>query len=145
MTWITMIKECFNKLKLSLKNKDIKHIEIFMNCIFKDLFDKLHNKNCINNFEDLVKFEDELEELINKKCEESKKEIEKYKEKEKEIIGDEKSGIALIKEIYDKNKYDSKQFPFYEYFYYTDYLKMKMKMKKKINILWIIWINSIKF
>ena len=134
MTWITMIKECFNKLKLSLKNKDIKHIEIFMNCIFKDLFDKLHNKNCINNFEDLVKFEGELEELINKKCEESKKEIEKYKEKEKEIIGDEKSGIALIKEIYDKNKYDSKQFPFYEYFYYTDYLNenyIKKKLKEK--------------
>ena len=32
-----------------------------MICIFKDLFDKLHNKECINNFEVLVKFEDELE------------------------------------------------------------------------------------
>lgn len=73
MTWITMIKECFNKLKINLKNKGIKHLEIFMNCIFKDLFFKLHNKMCINNFESLVKFEDELEELINKKCEEAKK------------------------------------------------------------------------
>ena len=118
MTWITMIKECFDKLKISLKNKGIKHLEIFMNCIFKDLFVKLHNKKCINNFEDLLKFEDELEKLINKKCEEAKKEIEKYKDEEKKIIGNPKSGIALIKEIYGKNKYeDSKEFPFYEYFY----------------------------
>ena len=135
MTWITMIKECFNKLKINLKNKGIKHLEIFMNCIFKDLFAKLHNKNCINNFESLVKFEDELEDLINKKCEEAKKEIEKYKEDEKKIIGDEKSGIALIKEIYGKSKYDnSKEFPFYEYFYYTDYLNedyIKKKLKEK--------------
>ena len=107
-----------NKLKINLKNKGIKHLEIFMNCIFKDLFVKLHNKKCIKNFEGLLEFEDELEELINKKCEEAKKEIEKYKDKEKKIIGDAKSGIALIKEIYGKNKYeDSKEFPFYEYFY----------------------------
>jgi hypothetical protein len=128
-----MIKECFNKLKINLKNKGIKHLEIFMNCIFKDLFFKLHNKMCINNFESLVKFEDELEELINKKCEEAKKEIEKYKDEEKKIIGDAKSGIALIKEIYDKKKYEkSKDFPFYEYFYYTDYLN-KRYIKKKLK------------
>ena len=82
----------------------------------------------------VVKFEDELEELINKKCKEAKKEIEKYKEKEKEIVGDEKSWIALIKEIYGKSKYDSEKFPFYEYFYYTDYLNedyIKKKLKEK--------------
>ena len=88
MTWITMIKECFDKLKISLKNKGIKHLEIFMNCIFKDLFVKFLNKKCINNFESLLKFEDELEELINKKCEEAKKEMEKCKDEEKKIIGD---------------------------------------------------------
>ena len=27
-----------------------------------------------------------------------------------------------MREIYDKNKYKNKDFPFYEYFYYTDYL-----------------------
>jgi hypothetical protein len=134
MTWISMIKLCFNKLKLSLKEKDIKDIEIFMNCIFKDLFSKLHNKNCIKKFENLIEFEKELEELINKKCDEAKKEIEKYKEKEKEIIGNQKSAIALIKEIYGKKEYDSEEFPFYEYFYYTDYLNevyIKKKLKEK--------------
>ena len=132
MTWISMINECFNKLKLSLKNKGIKDIQIFMNCIFKDLFAKLHNKNIINNFESLVEFEGELEELINKKCDEAKTEIEKYKEKEKKIFGEPNSAIALIKEIYGKTKYNSNEFRFYEYFYYTDYLN-EVYIKKKIK------------
>ena len=122
MSWISMIKECYTKLKVELEKKDIKNMQIFMNCVFKDLFEKLHNQECINNFNDLVKFEDELEELIKGKCEIAKEEINKYKELEKESIKDEKSAIALIKEIYDKNKYKNKGFPFYEYFYYTDYL-----------------------
>jgi pyruvate/2-oxoacid:ferredoxin oxidoreductase beta subunit len=91
-----MIKECFNKLKAELENKGIKHLEIFMNCVFTDLFDKLHNQECINNFEDLIKFEDELEELISMKFKLAKEEINKYKELEKESIKDEKSAIALI-------------------------------------------------
>jgi hypothetical protein len=81
-----MIKECFNKLKEELKNKNIKNIDIFMNFIFKDLFDKLHNCKCINNHKDLIKFEDELEKLIKEKCEEVKEEIKKYKKLEKESI-----------------------------------------------------------
>ena len=97
MSWITMIKECFNKLKVELENKGIKNIDIFMNCVFKDLFDKLHNKKCINNFEDLVTFEDELEELIKVKCNIAIEEINKYKELEKESIKDEKSAIAFNK------------------------------------------------
>ena len=122
MSWITMIKECFNRLKAELEKKGIKHLEIFMNCVFNDLFDKLHDQECINNFEDLVKFEDELEELINLKFKKAEEEISTYKKLEKESIKDEKSAIALIKEIYDKSKYKNKDFPFYEFFYYTDYL-----------------------
>jgi len=122
ISWIEMIKECFNRLKVELVKKDIKNIEIFMNCVFYDLFNKLHNKECINDFDELVKFEDELEELIKQKCEIAKEEINKYKELEKESIKDEKSAIALIREIYDKSKYKKNDFPFYGYFYYTDYL-----------------------
>ena len=123
MTWITMIKECFTKLKVELENKGIKYLEIFMNCIFKDLFEKLHNQECIDKFEDLINFENELEKLIQEKCEKSVGEFENFKQLERDSIKDEKSGIALIKEIYDKSKYKSnKDFRFYEYFYYTDYL-----------------------
>ena len=122
ITWFSVIKDCFNKLKIELGNKGIYNLEIFMNCIFEDLFNKLSNRKCINNFEDLLSFEDELEKLIQKKCEVAKKEIEHFKELEIESIKDEKSAIALIKEIYDKSKYNIKDFPFYEHFYYTDYL-----------------------
>ena len=68
ISWINMIKKCFNKLKLELENKGIKNLDIFMNCIFKDLFKQLHNKECINNYEELIKFEDQLELLIQSKC-----------------------------------------------------------------------------
>ena len=122
MNWITIIKEWLNKLKVELEKIGIKHLEIFMNCVFKDLFQKLHDQECINNFEDLVKFEDELEKLIQEKCNKAKEEINKYKELEKEILKDEKSGIALIKELYDKSKYKKHDFPFYEFFYYCNYL-----------------------
>ena len=122
MAWITMIKECFTRLKIELENKGIKHLDIFMNCVFKDLFDKLHNQTCINKFEELIKFEDELEKLIQEKCEKAKEEIDCFKKLERESIKDEKSAIALIKEIYDKSKYKNKCFPYYEFFYFTDYL-----------------------
>ena len=122
MNWITIIKEWLNKLKVELEKIGIKHLEIFMNCVFKDLFQKLHDQECINNFEALVKFEDELEKLIQEKCNKTKEEINKYKELEKEILKDEKSGIALIKELYDKSKYKKEDFPFYEFFYYCNYL-----------------------
>jgi hypothetical protein len=93
-----------------------------MNCVFKDLFTELHEQECINSYEELIKFEDKLEELIQEKLKISKEEINKYNELEKESIKDEKSAIALVKEIYDKSKYKSSNFPFYEFFYYTDYL-----------------------
>ena len=121
ISWMTMIKECFNRLKVELENKGIKQIEIFMNFVFKDLFDKLHKRKCIDNFEDLVEFEKELEKLIEEKCENVIEEINRYEELEKKCLDDKNSGIALIKEIYDKSLYKL-DFPFYEYFYYTFYL-----------------------
>ena len=95
-----------------------------MNCVFKDLFEILQNKECIENFQDLIKFEDELEKLIQKKCEDAQKEINGYKEFEKNLYKDEKSAMALLKELYDKDKYkyNKIEFPYYEYFYFTDYL-----------------------
>ena len=73
-----------------------------MNCLFKDLSEKLHNQHCIKNHKDLIKFEENLEELIQGKCEETKKIINKYKISEKEKYKDPKSSFALLKELYDK-------------------------------------------
>lgn len=122
MKWFNTIKECFILLQKELEKKGIKEIEIFMNFIFKDLFTKLHDKECINNYEELIKFENELEKLIQEKFEQAKKEIDKFKKFEKESIKDKTSGIALLKEIYNKSDYDTRKYPYYEHFYYTDYL-----------------------
>ena len=117
-----MIKECFILLKKELEIKGIKEIEIFMNCIFKDLFNMLHEQKCINDYETLIEFENKLEKLIQGKFDEVKKEIEKHKEFERNRIKDEKQAIALLKEIYTKDKDDKKEYPYYEHFYYTDYI-----------------------
>ena len=122
VTWFNMIKECFNKLKVQLEDIGIKNVEIFMNCVFKDLFEKLHEKECINKFEELIKFEDELEKLIREKCEVVKKEINKCEELERNSYKNEKSAIVLLKELYNKDKYNTNEYPFYEHFYYSDYL-----------------------
>ena len=125
MTWFNTIKECFILLQKELEKKGIREIDIFMNFIFQDLFNKLHDKECINKYEDLIEFEEELEELIQKKFIKAKEEIDKFKNFEKESIKDKDSGIALLKEIYNKNDYKEKNYPYYEYFYYTDYVDEK--------------------
>ena len=127
MTWINTINECFILLQKELSKIGIKQIEIFMNLVFVDLFNKLHEQNCIDNYDDLLDFEDDLEDLINKKIEEAKKEIERYKKIEQENFKGKTSAIALLKEMYTKNDYNDNgnQYPYYEYFYYTDYLDEK--------------------
>ena len=122
MTWFNTIKVSFTLLQKELEKKGIKEIEIFMNFIFKDLFNKLHDKECIKNYEELIKFENELDEFIQEKFTQAKKEIDKFKKFEKESINDKTSGIALLKEIYNNSDYNPRDYPYYEYFYYTDYL-----------------------
>ena len=121
-TWFETIKECFILLQKELEKKGIKKIDIFMNFIFNDLFKILHNKECINSFEDLINFENELEKLIQDKFNQAKKKIDKLKELEMNCIKEHNSGIALLKEIYNKDMYKKKDYPYYEYFYYTDYI-----------------------
>ena len=50
-----------------------------------------------------------------------KKKISKLEEIERENCKDKTSSIILLKEQYNKDNYDEKKFPYYEYFYYTDY------------------------
>ena len=63
-----------------------------------------------------------MEELIQEKVEQAKNEIDKFKKLEKERIKDKTSGIALLKEIYNKSDYNAINYPYYEHFYYTNYL-----------------------
>ena len=122
ISWFDIINECFKKLKNELEKKGIKQVEIFMNEVYKELFNKLHDKECINSYEELIEFENDLEKLIQDKFMKAKEDIDNYKEFEKNKIKEQNSALALLKEIYTKGKYDRNIYPYYEHFYYTDYL-----------------------
>jgi len=122
MSWFNTINECFILLKKELENKGINRIDIFMNIIFKDLFTKLHNRKSIDKYKDLIDFENnELNPIINEKIEEAENKIKEIEKKEKENCQNKTSAIALLKELYNKDDYEN-EFPYYEYFYYSDYL-----------------------
>ena len=121
MTWFNMIKLCYNLLILELEKKRIDNIEIFMNCVFSDLFKQLNERECITKFQDLIEFEDELEKIIQNACTVTIQKISDYKEQEKKNRKKE-SAIALLNELYDKSEYDKNEYPYYEFFYYADYL-----------------------
>ena len=103
-----------------------------MDFTFKALYNKLHNKEYIDNFEELIDFEEKLEELIQEKIELVKNENEKYKKLMDENNEDKNSFINILKEKYDSQNYPKKEFPFYEYFYYCDYLNEK-NISEKLN------------
>jgi len=111
-------------LKDELKKKEINRIDIFINLVFKDLFNELHKSECINNFEELITFEKDLEKLINDKITFAKTEIEKLNQLNEKNKKDKNSPINLLQETYGSENY-TKDYPYYEYFYYCDYLDEK--------------------
>ena len=124
MTWGETLNECWILLKNELAKKGITSIEIFMNFSFKDLFNKLHDKECIEIYEDLINFEeDDLEPIIKEKIEKSLVEIEKYQKIINENSGENKnSAINILNEKYDRSNYSKDEYPFYENFYFSEYL-----------------------
>ena len=108
-------------IKKKLEKEGIKCLDILMNIIFKELFNKLHDQECINKYTKLIEFEKELDRLIQEKVDKAKDIIEKFNEIEKENFKDKISAIALLKEKYNKDDYNKNEFPYYEHFYYTDY------------------------
>ena len=143
MNWFNTINECYILLQKELEKEGIKRIDIFMNIVFKELFNKLHDQECIDKYTKLIEFEKELESLIQEKVKKTKDIIEKFNEIEKENFKDKTSAIALLKEIYNKDDYNKNEFPYYEHFYYTDYpdenyisnLLEQKKITKKIKII----------
>ena len=130
MNWGKVLDESYFLLKKELSKKGIDSIEIFMNFIFKDLFTKLHEKECIDSYEGLLEFENDLETLIQEKIEKSVEEIKKYNEIINKNSKDKDSSISLLKEKYENNNYKKVDYPYYEYFYYTDYLDEDYVMNK---------------
>ena len=134
MSWGEIINKSFILLKNELSKKGIDSIEIFMNYIFKELFEKLHEKNSIDNYKDLIDFEKDLEKLIQEKIGKSIEEIKKYNEKINKNSEDKNDPINLLKEKYDKSNYKKEEYPYYEYFYYSDCLDENYILNKILGI-----------
>ena len=110
------------KDELSNKNININYPEIFMNFIFKDLYQKLKGSQCIDDNESLINFEDKLEILIQGKIKLSKVECKRYKELINKTSEDKNYFVNLLKEKFDSNNYDKEKCPKYDNVYYTNYL-----------------------
>ena len=130
MNWAETIYESWNLLNKELINKEIYSIDIFINYTFTYLFNKLHSREYINNFDDLIEYEKELEQLIQEKVKLVQNECKKFKQIMEEDNEDKNSSINLLKEKYESQNYPKNDFPFYENFYYSDYLEVKYLSKK---------------
>ena len=85
------LNECWTHLKNELKNKGINSIDIFINYTFKGLFYKLHAKEFIDNYDELIEYEKELEQFIQEKIQLVQNQCEKYKNLMNEDYEDKKS------------------------------------------------------
>ena len=123
LTYLDYIKRNWEKLKI---NKGI-NIYIFMNLIFKDLFNFLSKKKQIDNYEKLLEIEKEIEIIIEnkifKKTEKIKeKELTKYAAfadfytKQKEVFREKNS-----KEMNSPDTYKEEEYPYYKSFLYSYY------------------------
>jgi len=101
-----------------------------MNYIFVDLFPILNKKECINDYDSHIKFEYELELPIQESIKKYKKEGDNLNINKKNE--DSTSFVNLLKEKFTSFEYDKKEFPFYEFFSYTDYLNKEL-LNEKLN------------
>ena len=145
MSWIQVIGEGWNMINYELNKLGINSIDLFMNYIFSDLFSALNKHKSINYFDELEEFEKDLDELIHKKILSFK---ENYKRLNKSM-NDKFSFFDFIEERY--NDLNKKDYPFYKYFYYSDYIneaylfdKIKSKKDKYPVLLKVIENNANK-
>ena len=127
MKFVETLKECWELLQKELLKIKIDSIEKFMNYIFIYLFPVLNKVETIEKYDRLIEVEDKLEILIQKLIKEFEKNRKDFAED-----GDKNSLINLITEKYGPEKYKEEivNYPFYEFFYYTNYLDDKCIYEK---------------
>ena len=116
MSWIQVISECWRMIKYELNKLGINSIDLFMNYIFPDLFSALNKHKSINEYNELDEFEKTLDILIQDKISSF---IKNYKSLSKSI-NSQFSFQDFLEEKYED--YDNNEYPFYNYFYYSDYI-----------------------
>ena len=132
--WVETLNECWIILKNELLKENIE-IEKFMSYIFIDLFPMLNEEKSIDEYDSLIEFEDKLESKIEEIIKKYKTEIIEQNSNQKKNDEDKTSFISLLKETNPNSVYENdKEYPFYKFFYYTDYLNeeyIKKKLKEK--------------
>ena len=132
LTYLDYIVDNWDILNKLLKEKGL-NIFVFMNLIFKDLFNYLSKQNQIENYEQLLEIEKEIENIIDNKI--TKKEKIKDKEVTKYVRfgtfytknqnlfreNDPKSKTSIIKENNSPEAYKEDEYPYYKSFLYSDY------------------------
>ena len=131
MKWEELLSECWNILKNELSKVNIDSFEEFMNYIFPEIFTILNEHNKLENYNDLIEFENILESKIQELIKDFQN-----KDNQNEIKDEDdehkKNAINLLKEKYDD--YDTTEFPFYKYFYFSDYLNENYLYEKLSHI-----------
>ena len=130
MTWEKTLSECWDILKNELLKIKIFSIEEFLFYIFTELFPILNEQKIIDKYNDLINLEDKLESKIQELIKKFNEDNHKFSPNNLENDEDKTSTINLLKEKYISDYYDKKDFPFYKYFYYTDYLNEKYIIEK---------------
>lgn len=129
MSWIQIINECWKMINNELNKLGINSIDIFMNYIFSDLFSALNKHKNITDYYELEEFEKKLDELIQWK-------ILSFKENYKNLNKSMNNKFSFQDMMEDRyNDLNKKEYLFYNYFYYSDYINEaylldKIKSKK---------------
>ena len=134
-TYLDYITKNWEKLDKLLQKKGINNIYIFMNIIYKDLFNYLNEQKRIDSYEKLLEVEKNIENIIEnkivKKIKIKEKEFTKYDlftafyNKNKDSFRDTNPKYkitSIIREINNPDKYEEKDYPYYKSFLYSDYL-----------------------
>jgi len=128
MTWVKMIKECWELIKIELNKIGINSIEIFMNYIFSYLFSVLNEQHNIDNYDSYIEFEKKIDELIKNKIEIFKSDNSNFEMLSKPDRNDKLFYYNLLDERYEKC--EEADFPFYKNFYYSEYINEDFLLNK---------------
>ena len=126
ISWMEMLTNCWELLNNELNKYNINDIEAFMDYIFCGLFEILKGTKEINDYDELIKLEEKVEKFISEKIKIFSEEDKIYKKLKNPNKDDKLLPINLLKELYE----DCEQYPFYKYFYYSNYLNEDVLLKK---------------
>ena len=125
MSWVKTISECWKLLEEELKKVNILSIDEFLHYVFVELFPILNREKTIDNYKSLYKLEEELEAKIQELIHKFKIDGNSLELNNNDKDNDKNSTINLLKEKFTKDYYKEEEFPFYNYFYFTNYLNEK--------------------